>query len=78
MLKWIGRQRRQDVEMPVEAPAESASVKRGSEAVADNEERARLRLRAEGKRGKKHDVQDVLEKRAKTKPHSGAEEGSQP
>ena len=29
----------------------SASVKRGSEAVADNEERPRLRLRAERKRG---------------------------
>ena len=42
-------QERQDVEMPVEAPVESASVKRGSDAVADNEERARLRLRAEGK-----------------------------
>ena len=30
---------------------ESASVKRGSDAVADNEERARLRLRSGGKRG---------------------------
>ena len=34
-------QERQDVEMPVDAPAESASVKRRSDAVADNEERAR-------------------------------------
>ena len=41
---------RQDVEMRVGAPVESASVNRGSDAVADNEERARLRLRAEGKR----------------------------
>ena len=40
----------QDVEMPVETLGESASLKRGSDAVADNEERARLRLRAEGKR----------------------------
>ena len=58
---------RQDVEMLVEAPAEAASVKRGSDAVADNEERARLRLRAEGKRGQKHDMQDVHETQAKTK-----------
>ena len=29
----------QDVEMPVETLGESASVKRGSDAVADNEER---------------------------------------
>ena len=60
-------QERQYVEMPVEALAESASVKRGSDAVADNEERARLRLRAEGKKGQKHDMQDVLESQAKTK-----------
>ena len=58
---------KQDVEMLVEAPAASASVKRGSDAVADNEERARLRLRAEGKRGQKHDMQDVLELQARTK-----------
>ena len=56
-----------DVEMPVEAPAASASVKRGSDAVADNEERTGLRLRAEGKRGQKHDMQDVLEPQARTK-----------
>ena len=48
------------VEMQVEAPAESASVKRGSDAVADTEERARLRLRAD-------DMQDVLEPQAKTR-----------
>ena len=60
-------QERQDVEMPVEAPGESASVKRGSDAVADNEERARLQLRAQGKRGQKHDVQDELEPKAKTR-----------
>ena len=40
--------------MLVEATVESASVKRGSDAAADIEERARLRLRAEGKRGHKH------------------------
>ena len=60
-------QERQDVEMPVEAPAESASVKRGSDAAADNEERARLRLRAEGKRGQKHNMQDAQEPQAKTR-----------
>ena len=46
---------------------ESASVKRESDAVADKEERARLRLGSEGKRGQKHDVQDVLEPQATTK-----------
>ena len=33
---------RQDVELLVEPPVECASVKRGSDAVAYNEERARL------------------------------------
>ena len=61
------RLEQQGVELPVEAPGESASVKRGSEVAADNEERARLRLSAEGKRGQKHDIQDVLEPHAKTK-----------
>ena len=61
------RVEQQDVEMPVETPVESASVKSGSDVVADNEERARLRLRAEGKRSQKHDIQDVLQKQAKTK-----------
>ena len=37
----------QDAEMPVEVS--SASVKRGADAVDDDEERARLRVRAEGK-----------------------------
>ena len=46
---------------------ESASVKRGADAVADNEERARLRLTVDGKRGQKHDIQDVLEPQAKKK-----------
>ena len=46
---------RLDVEMPAEELVGSASVKHGSDAVADNEERAPLRLRAEGKRGQKHD-----------------------
>ena len=49
-------QERQDVVMSAEEPAGSASVESGSDAVADNEERARLRLRAEGKRGQKHDM----------------------
>ena len=35
-------QERQDVEMPVETLGESGSVKRGSDAVADNDERARF------------------------------------
>ena len=43
------------------------SVKRGSNAAADSDGRARLRLRAEGKRIQKHDIQDVLEPQAKTK-----------
>ena len=51
----------------MEALVESASVKHGSDGVADNEGRARLRLRAEGKRGQKHDIQDVQEAQAKTK-----------
>ena len=53
--------------MPVETFVESASAKRGSDAVADNEERARLRLRAEGKRGQKHNMQDVLKPQDKTR-----------
>ena len=57
----------QDVEMPVEVSGESAFVKRGVDAVADNEDRARLRNRVEGKRGQKHDIQVVLEPDAKTK-----------
>ena len=68
-------QDRQDVEMPVEAPVESASVKRRSHAAADNEERARLRLRAECKRGQKHEKSDVLEPQAKTKARSEPRRG---
>ena len=41
----------QYIEIPVGALVESASVKRGSCAVAESEERARLRLRAECQRG---------------------------
>ena len=41
----------QDVEMPVKVSVESVPVKRGADAVADKEERAHLRLGAEGKRG---------------------------
>ena len=59
------------------ALAESASVKRGSDAVANNEERARLRLRAEGKGGQKRDTQDVLGPQAKTRIQAGVEEGSE-
>ena len=44
----------------METLIESASVKRGSDAVPRNEERARLRHRAEDKRGQTHDRQDVL------------------
>ena len=55
-------------------------MKRGSDAVAENEERARLRLRAEGKRGQKHDMQDVLEpqakKRARLEPWRGQKRDS--
>ena len=40
----LALQEQQDVEVPVEAPAAPASVKRGSDAVADDEERAHLRL----------------------------------
>ena len=40
--------------VPVETPVESASVKRGSGAAAYIEERGRLGLRADGKRGQKH------------------------
>ena len=35
----------QDVEMPMEVPGESATVKRGADAVADDEERPRLGLK---------------------------------
>ena len=60
-------QERQDVEMSVEVSGASASKKLGSHVVADDEERARLRLGTEGKRGQKHDMQDVLEPQFKTK-----------
>ena len=36
-------QERQGVEIPAEALVESASMRRGSDAVVENEERARLR-----------------------------------
>ena len=39
--------------MPVEVSGKSASVKRGADTVADDEERGRWRLRDEGKRGQK-------------------------
>ena len=73
-------QERQGVEMPVGALVESASVKLGSDAVADFDERARSRRRAEGKRGQKNAFQDVLEPQAKTKarlePRRGQKRGS--
>ena len=53
----------------MEAPAEPTSLKRGSDAVNDDEERARLR--AEGKRRQTHDMEDVLE------PQARADDGSQ-
>ena len=53
--------------MVEEVSGESASVKRRADAVVDNEERVRLRLRAEGERGQTRDMQDVLENQAKTK-----------
>ena len=59
---------RQDVEMLVETFVESPSLKSGSDAVADDEERARLRLRAEGKRGLKHDMPRRGQKRKSTQP----------
>ena len=58
---------RQDVEMLQEASDDSASVTRGPDAVADNEERATLRLQAEGKRGQKHDFKTFWNLEAKTK-----------
>ena len=54
--------------MSVEALAESASVKRGSDAVADNEERARLRLRAEGKRARNMVYKAHWNPRARRRP----------
>ena len=60
-------QEQREVEMPVEASVEFASVKRGSDAAADDEERARLRVRAEGKRGQEHERQDALEPQVKTR-----------
>ena len=70
-------QERQDVEMLAEAPAESASVKRGSGAVADKEERARLQPRSESKRGQKHDMQDELEPPGQDDGQARAEEESE-
>ena len=55
-----------DVPMPSAGSGEFTSVKRGAVAVADAEERARLRLRSEGKRGQNHDIEDTLEPKAKT------------
>ena len=68
----------QGVEIPVEVSGESAFVKRGADAVADNEERARFRLGAEGKRGQKHDIKDVLEPHpSEDEGQAGAQEGSE-
>ena len=51
---------------------ESASVKRGADAVADDEERARLRPGAEGKRGWKHVMQKPQAKmKARLLPRRG-------
>ena len=52
-------------------------MKRGSDAAGDNEERTRLRLRADGKRGQKHDIQHVL--KARLEPKRGQKrESTQP
>ena len=45
---------------------ESTSVKRGAVAEADDEERALLMLKSEGKRGQKHNVKDTPEPQVKT------------
>ena len=42
----------QDVEMLVEVSGESGSVKRGADAVTDNEERARVRLKLKASEAK--------------------------
>ena len=82
-LKWPGHQSRegdpallelQYVEISVETPVDSASAKRGSGAVADNEERARLRLRAESNESC---IQDVLDPQAKTKARLQPRRGSE-
>ena len=49
------------------APVAGESDGDPADAVADNEERHRLRLRAEGKRGQQHDIQDERETQAKTR-----------
>ena len=64
------------LKMSEEALVESAFAKRGSDAAAENEESARLRLRAEGKRGQKHDFQDVAGTQGQDEGQAGAEEGS--
>ena len=53
--------------MPTAMPDESTSVKRGAVAEADEEERARLRRKSEGKRGQQSDMTDILERQAKTR-----------
>ena len=63
----VARENDGDPALVEQQDVESASVERGSDAVADNEERARLRLRAEGKRSQEHDIQHALEPLAKTK-----------
>ena len=57
----------QAVAMLTAMSGESPSAKRGTFAGADGEERARLRLRSEGKRGQKHDMEDIVELKAKAK-----------
>ena len=42
-------------------------MKCGADAVTDKEERARLQVRAGGKRGQKYVIQDVLEFQVETK-----------
>ena len=59
----------QDVAMPTAISGESTSVKCGAVAKADDEERARLRLRFEGKRSQKHDMEVTMAPR--TRPGTG-------
>ena len=60
--------------MLVEVSSDSASVKRGADAVGDDEERARLRLRAEGQArpGTRHARRQAKTK-ARLEPRRGPE-----
>ena len=53
------RLEQQDVAMPTVMSDESTSVKRGAVAEADDEDRARLRCKFEGKRSQRHDMRET-------------------